>query len=105
MNKTFNNTVHQISEQKQPISTCSCWSFTQKPVLRRQKFFFEDRLFFVNTVVLIGEGGGVVSIQLFKELFSQHKLEIFRGVPGHPCKLGKLDYILPCKKGIKIITF
>ena len=25
-------------------------------------------------------GGGVVSIQLFKELFSQPKLDIFRGV-------------------------
>ena len=32
------------------------------------------------TLVLVGGGGGVDFTQLFKELFSQPKLDIFRGV-------------------------
>ena len=53
-----------------------------------------------------GRGGGH-SIQLFKELFSQPKLDIFRGVQGYglgdtksvdtPVSL-EIGYILPCKK-------
>ena len=48
------------------------------------------------------DGARVDSIQLFKELFSQPKLDIFRG-PWTPH--GKIGFILPCKKKSKNLLF